>query len=126
MRASELRFDTRQQRQDSGVGQVAEVSARLRRRHPVAQQLHADLELAVMHVATQAIEHVLEVHEMREAGLDLCPDRIARRHGRIEIAAEHSFEQADAAAEVLGETRRAAHDLGDLVQQSGPRVEQRE
>src|SRR5882762_9751794 len=111
---------------NSPLGKIGEGGARRIAIDAVAQQVDADLELAVVRPAPRDVEAVAEIARPSEGALQLRrKDRL--RWGRIEeIRREDAIEQQRLPRELLGKARCAAHDLGDELQQCRIGMEQRE
>ena len=114
------------ERGDDAIGDVAQRPAGLGQGVGVAQDLHADLELAVVGPAPRQVEHVLEVPSPREPPRQLLVHGRAARRPGVEVGRQDGIQQARVAAQVIGESRRRAHDLGQQVEQVRVGVQQGE
>ena len=115
-----------QQGRDRRIGDVRERAGQPVGRHVATQDLHSDLELALVLPASHAVEHGLTVGGGNEAPFEIVTQLVPIRQPFVKLAADEAFEQVRAATQVLGDARRAAQDFRQPVEQARVVVEQQE
>ncbi len=111
---------------DDGIRDVAQRPAGFVDVAGVAQDVDPGLKPAVVGPAPGQVEDVLEVARLGERRVQLLAQPGPLRDGVEEPGGQDGIEQRRAAAQVLGQRRRPAHDLGQQVEQPRVGVEHRE
>ena len=109
----ELRRDPRQQAGERRLGDVGEGAARRLAVEPPAQELHADLELALADPAPREIEQLLVVPRAVERRAEIVRQGRKRRQRVEEPGGQHAVEQARPARDLIGKPRTRRQNLGE-------------
>ena len=114
----------RQQGLDDPLGDVGQVPAGGIAVEQAKKDVEADLKLARLRPAPCGVQHVLEVAGPAQRAFELAGERGAVRQRLEEVRSQHRLEQADVPAEMTGQARRRAHQVGDQPEQARIGAEQ--
>ncbi len=123
--ADEVGFDRGKQRHQHALGDIGQRRpGRFRRRDP-AQELDANLKSTLRVPAPHEIEYVLKIARLGEHCFEIGHQTLEVRRRGEEAGAQHAVEEMRMFGQRVGEPWRAAHDLGDQVEESRIGVQQR-
>ena len=118
MLLAELPADRRQQRSQSGVGDIRQWRAGFLWIGRAVQHMGAELKNTIVGPAAYDVERILIVARLVQRFGELSFEIFEARRHIEETLGQDTIEQRRIAAQPLGQPGRGAHDLGHEIQQS--------